>query len=43
MIELTGVWKTYQVGDQELHALQDVSLEIEDGGYVAVMGTSGSG
>ena len=43
MIELNGVWKTYQVGDQPLHALKDVSLEVEDGGYVAVMGPSGSG
>jgi putative ABC transport system ATP-binding protein len=43
MIELNGVWKTYQVGDQQLHALKDVSLEIEDGGYLAVMGPSGSG
>ena len=42
MIELNGVWKTYQVGDQPLHALKDVSLEVEDGGYVAVMGPSGS-
>ncbi|MBW2666799.1 MAG: ABC transporter ATP-binding protein, partial [Deltaproteobacteria bacterium] len=38
MIELNGVWKTYQVGDQPLHALKDVSLEVEDGGYLAVMG-----
>jgi putative ABC transport system ATP-binding protein len=43
MIELNGVWKTYQVGDQPLHALKDVSLEVEDGGYLAVMGPSGSG
>jgi putative ABC transport system ATP-binding protein len=43
MIELTGVWKTYQVGDQPLHALKDVSLTLEDGGYMAVMGPSGSG
>jgi len=43
MIELEGLWKTYQVGDQPLHALKDVSLEVEDGGYVAVMGPSGSG
>jgi putative ABC transport system ATP-binding protein len=43
MIELSGVWKTYEVGDQLLHALKDVSLEVEEGGYVAVMGPSGSG
>ena len=43
MIELNGVWKTYQVCDQQLHALKDVTLEVEDGGYLAVMGPSGSG
>jgi len=43
MIELAGVWKTYQVGDEPLHALKDVSLVLEDGGYLAVMGPSGSG
>jgi putative ABC transport system ATP-binding protein len=43
MIELNEVWKTYQVGDQQLHALKNVSLDIEDGGYLAVMGPSGSG
>jgi putative ABC transport system ATP-binding protein len=43
MIELNGVWKTYEVGDQQLHALKDFSLEVEDGGYLAVMGPSGSG
>jgi putative ABC transport system ATP-binding protein len=43
MIELNEVWKTYQVGDQQLHALKNVSLDLEDGGYLAVMGPSGSG
>jgi putative ABC transport system ATP-binding protein len=43
MIELNGIWKTYQVGGEQLHALKDVSLEVEDGGYLAVMGPSGSG
>ena len=43
MIELENVWRTYAVGDQPLHALKDVSLELPDGDYVAVMGPSGSG
>ena len=43
MIELSGVWKTYQVGEEPLHALHDVSLAVADGGYLAVMGPSGSG
>jgi len=43
MIELERVWKTYDVGEEQLHALKDVSLEVEDGGYLAVMGPSGSG
>jgi putative ABC transport system ATP-binding protein len=43
MIELTEVCKTYQVGEQPLHALKEVSLCVPAGGYVAVMGPSGSG
>jgi putative ABC transport system ATP-binding protein len=43
MIELAEVCRTYQVGDQPLHALKEVSISVPDGGYVAVMGPSGSG
>lgn len=43
MIELEDVWKTYDVGDEPLHALKGISLRIDDGGYFAVMGPSGSG
>jgi putative ABC transport system ATP-binding protein len=43
MIELEDVWRTYQVGEQPLHALKQVSASIEAGTYVAVMGPSGSG
>lgn len=43
MIELAGISRCFQVGDQLVHALRDVSLRIEDGDYVAVMGPSGSG
>jgi len=43
MIELERVWRTYQVGDAEVHALADVSLTIGKGEHVAVIGPSGSG
>ncbi len=43
MIELRNVKKTYQMGESEVHALDDVSLKIHDGEFVAVIGPSGSG
>ncbi len=43
MIELERVYRTYMMGGQPLHALNDVSETIEAGNYVAVMGPSGSG
>jgi putative ABC transport system ATP-binding protein len=43
MIELAGVWRTYQVGDAEVHALADVSLRVAAGEHVAIIGPSGSG
>ena len=43
MIALTDLWRTYHVGDSDVHALRDVTLEIERGDYLAVMGPSGSG
>lgn len=43
MIRLEHLTRTFQVGDQLVHALDDVSLEIEAGEYVAIMGPSGSG
>jgi putative ABC transport system ATP-binding protein len=43
MIELAGVWRTYQVGDAAVHALADVSVRIEAGEHVAIIGPSGSG
>ncbi|WP_181781531.1 ABC transporter ATP-binding protein [Pseudonocardia pini] len=43
MIELERVSKVYKTGDLELRALDDVSLRIDDGDLVAIMGPSGSG
>ncbi|UCE63870.1 MAG: ABC transporter ATP-binding protein [Nitrospirota bacterium] len=43
MIQLTNVSKTYEVGDQPVHALVDVTERIQTGEFVAIMGSSGSG
>ena len=43
LIETTNLYKTYTVGDVQVHALQGVSINIERGEFVAVMGPSGSG
>lgn len=43
MIEVKDVYKIYQLGDQEVRALDGVSLKIEDGEMVSIMGPSGSG
>ena len=43
MIKLTSINKTYQIGDTPLRALRDVSLNIDSGEYLSVMGPSGSG
>ena len=43
MIEVKDLYKIYQVGDMEVHALDGVSMKISDGEMVSIMGPSGSG
>ncbi len=43
MIRLTGIERVFPVGDEEVHALRGVSLGIEAGEYLSIMGPSGSG
>ncbi|MET3644065.1 ABC transporter ATP-binding protein [Streptococcus gallinaceus] len=43
LIKLSHINKGYKNGDQELQVLKDISLEVEEGEFVAIMGPSGSG
>jgi putative ABC transport system ATP-binding protein len=43
IIELRKVWKTYKMGDNNVHALQGIDLDIHEGEFIAIQGPSGSG
>jgi putative ABC transport system ATP-binding protein len=43
IIHTEDLWRTYQMGSEEIHALRGVSFEVARGEYLAVMGPSGSG
>ena len=43
LIDIRNMFKTYSMGDNAVHALDDVSLTIAAGEFVAIMGASGSG
>lgn len=43
LLEIKEIWRTYTLGSEPVHALQGLNLTIEQGEYLAIMGTSGSG
>lgn len=43
LVELRNVRKTYRLGEEEIHALDGVSLDIESGEFISIIGPSGSG
>ena len=43
LIELTDIYKIYHMGDTDVHALDGISIHIDQGEFVAIVGQSGSG
>ncbi len=43
IIELRKVWKTYKMGENNVHALQGIDLDVHEGEFIAIQGPSGSG
>lgn len=43
LISMRNIWKTYQMGAEEVHALHGVSFDVHKGEYIAIIGPSGSG
>jgi len=43
LISMRNIWKTYQMGAEEVHALHGVSFDVLKGEYIAIIGPSGSG
>jgi len=43
LIRMEGIWKTYELGAEAVHALREISFETKRNEYVAIVGPSGSG
>src|SRR5713101_7853270 len=43
LISMRNIWKTYEMGAEQVHALQGVSFDVPRGEYIAITGPSGSG
>src|SRR5213083_2289250 len=43
LISMREIWKTYQMGTEQVHALHGVSFDVARGEYIAIIGPSGSG